>query len=664
MSTAYAPPPETAYLRNEVFNMPTNDGDVWAISFSTSSSQFLNGAIAVVFTLIFPWAWGLIAAAALYAAPKELTRRQSVGLVTLCNAPDPWTAFKCLLVFVYESVGTTKTWGDSVLGFVFGTIALGVFVVGIVMGIIGPPLLQIGNVAPVRSSILFYPTLPPVGDALGRELFNGHRSLGVLRALSSVEIARVTMRSKVEITTAPNATALDRNPSSQADPPEFTFALTYSYNLTGPDFGLEHASDLALSVSGACRADYTWLNETHPDRAAYDHYQLWGLNTLPPYRVALNGSSIGDLPRASFRLHPDAGNQLQKDGNVSYAILVTSAHRPSISAGSDPFYVTEPSDPNTAGANPTYAEWVRSGRPVLSCWQQDRWSYRGERVKNVASLKNVTDMAVPRVLLDVLEAALSQPLIVVIGPIAGPSALESVITSPGGFNTDGLIDANAASIQRDLERLIVASFVNTQNVFVDAALSEPSEGQKGLGNIFTGTDGQPRDGAGRFVVTTPDVQTFTLRGLIALAAVVVGLVLLKTLLMFKLILHADSHGDAANPPADSETPDGPGTGPGTDAGTRPPNDDRWARFKAFSAISLLRNVYEGGRGVPRDDWKCCEEFPAYDPDKSFRLVKCNHGACACGGHIETDRDAFPRQDPPTLKPPPAPENPVDDGKKG
>jgi hypothetical protein len=27
---------------------------VWAIAFSTSSSQFLNGAIAVVFTLIFP----------------------------------------------------------------------------------------------------------------------------------------------------------------------------------------------------------------------------------------------------------------------------------------------------------------------------------------------------------------------------------------------------------------------------------------------------------------------------------------------------------------------------------------------------------------------------------------------------------------------------------
>ena len=54
MSTAYAPPPDTAYLTNTPFNMPTDDGDVWAVAITTSSSQFLNGAIAVAFTLIFP----------------------------------------------------------------------------------------------------------------------------------------------------------------------------------------------------------------------------------------------------------------------------------------------------------------------------------------------------------------------------------------------------------------------------------------------------------------------------------------------------------------------------------------------------------------------------------------------------------------------------------
>lgn len=576
--------------------------------------------------------------------------------MTLCNAPDPWTAFKCLLVFMYESVGTTKTWVDSVVGFVFGTIALAVFVVGIVMGIIGPPLLQIGNVAPVRESTLFYPTLPLVNDELGRELFNGHRSLSVLRALGSVEIARVTMRSKVEITINSDLTDYDRNPSSQEDPLELNFALAYSYNLTGPDFGLEHASDLSLNTLGACHTEYTWLNETHPDRETYDNYQLWGRRR---YRVALTGTPIQELPTAHFQLHPDFVSQYNRDGNTSYAIIIRSAHRPSISAGSDPWYATEPSDPNVNGSNPDYAQWVRSGRPVLSCWQKDQWSYRGERLKNVHGLKNVTDMAVPPVLLDILEAALITPLVVVIGEIVGPSALESVVTSPGGSNNIGLIDASAASIQRDMERLIVASFVNTQNVFVDATLSEPS---KGLDNIFTGIDGQPRDGAGRFVVSTPDVQTFTLRGLIGLAAVLVGLILLKTLLMLKLMLHADAHDDcdAAAPPA------GTAGGPKPNSAARTYNDDRWARFKAFSAINLLRNVYEGGRGGPRGDWNCCEEFPAYDPTKLFRLVKCNNGACGCGGHIETD--GVPLQGPPSPIPQdpasPISQNPIDDGKKG
>jgi hypothetical protein len=563
---------------------------------------------------------------------------------------------------MYESMGTTQTWVDSVVGFVFGTIALAVFVVGIVMGIIGPPLLQIGNVAPVRESTLFYPSVPPTNDELGRDLFNGYRSLSVLRALSSVEIARVTMRSKVEITVNPDLLTYDRNPSSQEDPLELNVALTYSYNLTGPDFGLEHASDLSLSVSGACHTDYTWLNETHPDREAYDHYQLWGDPSRRPYRVALNGTSIQELPTAHFRLHPDAWLQRERDGNISYAIIIKSAHRPSISAGSDPWYVTDKSDPKVFGANQNHAQWVRSGRPVLSCWQQDQWSYRGERLRNVYGLKNVTDMAVPPVLLDIMEAALFSPLIVVIGGIAGPSALESIVTGPGGSNDIGLIDASAASIQRDLERLIVASFVNTQNVFVDATLSEPSGMQTGLDNIFTGTDGQPRDGAGRFVVSTPDVQTFTLRGLIGLAAVVVGLVLLKTLLMLKLILHADAHNDgngAAPPPGTPADPE-------PNSATGRYNDDRWARFKAFSAINLLRNVYEGGQGAPRDDWKCCEEFPAHNPPKLFRLVKCNHGACGCGGHIETD--AVPLQNPPSTipqdPPSPTPQDPIDDGKEG
>ena len=49
-----APLPETAYLTATAFEMPTPEGDVWAVAFTTGYSQFINGAIAVSFTLIFP----------------------------------------------------------------------------------------------------------------------------------------------------------------------------------------------------------------------------------------------------------------------------------------------------------------------------------------------------------------------------------------------------------------------------------------------------------------------------------------------------------------------------------------------------------------------------------------------------------------------------------
>ncbi|GAB1319856.1 hypothetical protein MFIFM68171_10066 [Madurella fahalii] len=619
MSTVYAPPPETAYLTMTPFDMPGEDGDVWAVALSTSSSQFLNAAIAVVFTLIFPWAWGLIASIALYAAPHKPTRRQSVALVTLRNAPDPWTAFKALLGYTYESMGSVtankRAWREPLSGLVLCLTSLAVFVVSIVMGIVGPTLLEIGNVAPVRASILYYPQLPPVGDTLGENIFNGHRSLGILRALSSVEIAKAESRSKVKITVIP----VDYDGDEQ--PPPLTFGLQYNYHLSGADFGIERASGLALNVTGECRTTYAWQNTSDPE---FDIYTLWGDETNQ-FSVSLNGSQVLTPPRAYFWLPMAPADQLNSDGRVSFAVVVAAAHRPSISEGSDPWYTTEQRDPDIGPELVVDTPvWVKRGRPALSCWQHDRWSYGDQEFKNVVELANAPNdtVPVPSVLLKVIASASVMPLIISVANIVGPSALESAVISPNGFNNDGLIDAGAASIQQDMERLIVASFINTRNILVDCAMSEVTGNGRRLANVFTGTDGRPQDGAGQFVVSTPNVRTFSLNGLIGLAVTLVGLLFLKIALFVKLLTHADAHTDGA---------------PGSSTEDVAPNCDRWARFKALSAGSLLRMVYEGGRGVPQPDWKCCEEFPTDDPNgqtpKRFQLAKCQAGACSCGGHI-------------------------------
>lgn len=195
----------------------------------------------------------------------------------------------------------------------------------------------------------------------------------------------------------------------------------------------------------------------------------------------------------------------------------------------------------------------------------------------------------PQVFRNVLSWALRSPIIIVVASIIGPSALESAVTSPSGFSSNGLIDAGAASISKDMERLIVASFINTQNVLTDCAMSDSSDSRVRLTNAFTGTDGQPQEGAGRFVVATPEVRTFIVNGLVGLAVSALGLILLKLLLWLKLKGHTDG---------------------------------KWVRFKTLDAAGLMHIGYEKGGGIPEDDWKCCEKFPTDGPEqKLLRSVK-------------------------------------------
>lgn len=181
-----------------------------------------------------------------------------------------------------------------------------------------------------------------------------------------------------------------------------------------------------------------------------------------------------------------------------------------------------------------------------------------------------------------------------------------------------------------MKRLVLASFVSSQNVFVDTALSEPRPGAK---NIFIGPDGLPRDGANQFVVESPAVQTFSLVSLVVLAAVAVGIWLIKLLLSLKVRFHRDQD----RLPVGGRNPAGRGN---SNQPMPEWNDDRWTRFKALSAGQLFRNVYERRQGFSEDGWSCSQEFPQMTDHRLFRLVKCKKEDGSCGGHIETDPRTF------------------------
>ncbi|KAK3331231.1 hypothetical protein B0H66DRAFT_468953 [Apodospora peruviana] len=612
MSSLYVSPPETGYLLNKPFDMPAADGTVWAVAFSTKTGQTVNAALSVAFTFIFTWFWGLVAAAALYFAPHRFSRRRLVALIALRNSSDPWSAFQALLSFTTESMGCFRprrqgqpsTWRDSLFGLVFVTLALAVVVTSMVLGIFGPPMLQIGNVAPVSVGALYYPRA-----AISRAAtYRAFRVDPSLRALSSVEVFGETVRSKVVV--QPDATV------QTVDESEPMYGLTYGYSITGAELGLKHSSDLALSVKGACRTEYGWL-DTKNDDETLDRYFVFN-DPNNKFTSNLTGPVLSYPPRTGFILpNQDEANVQAMAGNVSYAVLATLAHRPSARAGTDPWYLTERWDEG----NDETPFRIRPRRPALSCWHQDTWSCCGgdanHTVTGGLNLPKLTSLGIPNVLRDVLGIALLYPPVWRIGQDAGMSALTSVVSSPGSI--DGTLDASTASIHRDMERLVMGAYINTLNTLADSTMFQPASDEE----IRTGGVATPRDGADDFVVHTPDAQTFNLSGLIATTCIV------GVLLIFKLILMLKLSEEMMDPNLELEQQDSEEITPRF-------NKDRWARFRAFSAVNLLRNTYEDGTGVAEDDWRCSESLPDPKEEKLLRLVRCGHGDHACAGHIATD----------------------------
>ncbi|RYP69885.1 hypothetical protein DL771_005828 [Monosporascus sp. 5C6A] len=589
MADVYTPPPDSSYLLATPFFMPSDQGDRWAVSFTGNGSAILVSALSVVITLSFLCFWNLISFLAMFFDGKA-TRRRYVALIMLWNSNDPWFAFKELLSYAWHcaSFVNPDVRGDFWYGLTFCIIALAVFGGSIAMGIVGPSLVQIGHVAPVRPSVLFYPATPAIDGVQQLQDF-GLRAPAVMRALGSVEAARVTLRSRVLV----SRQDFENRPDN-----ERVIGLTYSYSLSGVELGLQGGIDLALEVEGSCITEYEWLREEPDNR--FDRYNLWN-DANQNYFVTVTPSEIQHAPQADFYTHPHAEEQILNGSNVSYAVLVHSAHRASIRPGSDPWYATESRNQTfDAPHNATFQ--IRRRRPVLSCWEQDSWRYGTQDVTSVYELKNISGIAIPTVLLEVLETNFGGgPMVVRLGNASGDSALRSRTTSP-----NGVIDAERSSIYDDMERLILASFVASRSIFTDATMFGQHDEYE---NVFTGPDGQPADGAGNFVVSNPDVQTFSLTGIISIMVIFAALLLADCAVSLLVRFHHDHQN--SNHWA-----------------------KKWARFHVLTAVQLFRCVYEPGAGETKCcQWSCEHPVPEEKDDIKFKVVeeKCTRNKCK--GHI-------------------------------
>ncbi|KAK1776231.1 hypothetical protein QBC45DRAFT_222489 [Copromyces sp. CBS 386.78] len=634
MSDIYTPPPRTAYYLAQAFYMPSDKGDRWAIAFSGKSSVLVASALTVVVTLSFAALWKIICFLSLLFQGNKSWRR-FVGMIMLWNSGHALAAFLRLVVYTVKcyprttkeavttngtpqapntegSAPTNKSTqqpkpGGSVItsigevtqdagrkkekrsnqrnDFLYGLslclICFAVWGGSVAMSTVVSWLVSIGHVAPVNPSVLFYPNVP--GPVPVQQLKDfGLRAPGILRSLGSVEAAKVTLRTRVIITS--------EDIGLTPDGTDLIHDLNYSYNLTGVELGLRGGDGLALGVKGYCRTEYSWYRPNISTNAS-EAYHLWN-NENQPWSIGLSEVAIARAPTAAFQFPSEyLVEGPPANSNYSFAVIVNSARRTSVTEGSDPWYSTELRDQPASPSQFNAKFWMKRARPILSCWEQMQWSHKGAALDSIASLRDQPGRTIPDVLVKVLEATFfAGPMIVRLGNASGDSALRSRTTSP-----NGVIDASMSSIDSDMERLVLASYVASRNIFNDATMFGGCD--QNYPNVFRGGNGQAEEGSGHFVVSSPDIRTFSLTGIITLVAIMIFLTSIWGLLELLLLVLKGNE------------------------------NTFWCKYHVLDAVQLFRCLYEtndhdGG-------WPCNEGIPQYENDVCS-LEPCNK---YCMGHI-------------------------------
>lgn len=362
--------------------------------------------------------------------------------------------------------------------------------------------LIIGHAAPVVPEAIYVPD-DSVTGASGYRLF----ALKVPTALRAAGGVRANMTETVTID-PPN---ISRNRHGNQ-----VIQLGYGYNITGVDLGLQHAPDLLYSVQGSCITEYHWFqneyitNITTNQWFYSDLYYLWNDSSI---NMTLVGYNAGP-PFASFQISNDF------DGNnQSFGIIISSFNRLSFTKGTDPWYLTF-EKPQLISDQPVFA--IQSGRPALSCWQTDVWSYNGHTA-NSSGLENIPGLNVPKA---ALGSAFGIPMIVRIGQWLDRKALQSTSSS-----LNALVDAEKSSLQNDLTHLVFTSYLASKNVLADSTTYGPE--QPGIRNLAKDPDGKFQPGAVDFVIYSNDIDSLSIRVIIAVPIILLVLSLLVIITTYK-----------------------------------------------------------------------------------------------------------------------------------
>lgn len=496
----------STYLLWKQFSMPTQNGTIHAISVSFEDGKKLLSAYTLMVDLIVMQLWTLVVLIAISAFLRK-PHSPNIGAASAVvwnSQGSPITVMKLMTTYLF----CVKNWRDwlYILLWMFASTVLIAATYTLSIGV--PRFLLLGNGAPVNPKSIYIPGVPEnAGSAVKYAAF-ALRVPAFLRAAGSVNSATLQ---KVTVDTLPERSGVNGTIKQ----------VNYAYEITAADFGLQHATGLVLSVGGSCITEYGWLY-----RSEVDQYHTWrdyyNFSSSIPNITHSPQLSLFDglLPIAFFYLGPKDEKTIT---NTSFAIAVSSAKRNSFNQGEDPLYVTDNTTDQNLISNGVYYT-VKPKRPILSCWENDVWSYHGDKraVSNLSSFPNLNmpDEFANKFFLRFLGS----PMIVNLGMGLGSRALQSASGALGQT-----INAESASMEKDLHHLVAASYIASKNILtdtttIDHSLTElyNSAVDPKTGNLYAGV--------ADFIVTSSDIATISIKVLITIPLILILLLFLITII--------------------------------------------------------------------------------------------------------------------------------------
>lgn len=495
----------STYLLWKQFSMPTQLGTRHAISVSSEDGKKLLSAYTLMVDLIVMQLWTLTVIIAISVLMRK-PHSPNIGAASAAiwnSQGSPFTIMKLMARYLF----CVKKWSDWLYVLLWMSAAVALLTSTYVFSIGVPRFLLLGNGAPVNPESIYVPEAK--FEAESKEIFDTH-VLGVpasLRAAGSVNSATLQ---KVSVGTSLTSSGVNGT-IKQVD---------YAYEITAADFGLQHAAGLVLNVEGSCITEYGWLKSSSIDACgtSIDNYHF--ASSEPNKSHSLNLSLYdGKPPTGYFYLGPEEKTKTK----TSFVIAVSSAGRTSFTRGVDPLYATNKTTVQRfLDKDINYT--VKPKRPMLSCWENDVWSYHGQ--KSAASqLSSLPNLNMPDGLAKIFFGrSLSIPMIVSLGTSLGSRALQSASTILGQT-----FDAESASMEGDLRQLVAASYIASKNI-----LSDTTTINRNL-NTFKNAavdpiTGKLHAGAADFIVTSSEIATISIKVLITIPIILILLFFLITII--------------------------------------------------------------------------------------------------------------------------------------